>query len=104
MSGFAQQIFATPEHLGLVVARDIFRRMQAAAGKPFLLGCPGGRSPEPVYQALAALIDAAQWDLSKLIIVMMDDYLVPAEGGLTKCLPTAISAVAALHGTRFRLC
>jgi glucosamine-6-phosphate deaminase len=69
--------FATPEALGTAVATDIAARLSAKHG-PFLLGCPGGRSPRPVYAALAAMPDL---DLSRLIIVMMDDYLTETAQG-----------------------
>lgn len=68
--------FATPAALGAAVATDIAARMAAQDG-PFLLGCPGGRSPRPVYAALAALAVARGLDLSRLVLVMMDDYLTP---------------------------
>lgn len=60
-------ILETPDDLGAAVAADIAARMTGR----FLLGCPGGRSPKPVYAALARL----GLDLSGLVIVMMDDYL-----------------------------
>ena len=69
-------IFDTPRAIGTAVAHDIAARLAARSG-PFLLGCPGGRSPRPVYAALARLASAQALDLSRLIIVMMDDYLTP---------------------------
>ena len=71
--------FATPQALGQAVAQDIARRMEQRPGR-FVLGCPGGRSPKPVYGALAALAVAKGLDLSCLTIVMMDDYLTPDMG------------------------
>lgn len=67
------RLYPSPEALGEALAQDIARRMQAKPG-PFLLGCPGGRSPKPVYAALARL----KLDLSRLVLVMMDDYLTPS--------------------------
>ena len=67
------RLFPTPDALGRAVAQDIATRLTAKPG-PFLLGCPGGRSPKPVYAALAQM----RLDLSRLIIVMMDDYLTPS--------------------------
>ena len=54
----------------------------AAAGGRYLLGCPSGRSPRPVYQAMAARLEARPQDLSALVLVMMDEYLTgdPATG------------------------
>lgn len=66
--------FPSPEALGAAVAEDIATRLAARSG-PFLLGCPGGRSPRPAYSAFARLAAARSLDLSRLVIVMMDDYL-----------------------------
>ena len=71
----AVRIFDTPEALGEAVAADIAARLTPH----FLLSCPGGRSPKPVYAALARM----DLDLSGLIIVMMDDYLNEDNGTLT---------------------
>lgn len=68
--------FADPAALGRALAEDILERFQARPGA-FLLGCPGGRSPRPVYAALARAAAARGVDLSRLILVMMDDYLGP---------------------------
>ena len=73
----AVRIFETPQDLGQAVAEDIAGRILAKAGR-FVLGCPGGRSPKPVYAALAA----RGLDLSRLVIVMMDDYLTEVGGVL----------------------
>ena len=74
----AVRLFDTPDQLGEAVAQDIAARM--AGRDRFLLGCPGGRSPKPVYAALARKTGL---DLSRLIIVMMDDYLTTEGGALT---------------------
>jgi glucosamine-6-phosphate deaminase len=66
--------FPSPEALGEAVAEDIATRLAARPGR-FLLGCPGGRSPRPVYAAFARLSVERDLDLSRLVIVMMDDYL-----------------------------
>ena len=74
----AIRVFETPDALGEAVAADIASRI-GRRGR-FLLGCPGGRSPKPVYAALARMAD---FDLSSVVIVMMDDYLTEAAGVLT---------------------
>ena len=66
--------------VGDEVAAMIIDRMAATGGQHFLLGCPSGRSGMPAYQALARHA-ARGVDLSRLVIVMMDDYVVPAEDG-----------------------
>jgi glucosamine-6-phosphate deaminase len=71
----AVRILDTPEALGEAVAAEIAARLTGR----FLLGCPGGRSPKPVYAALARM----DLDLSGLVIVMMDDYLTEVGGVLT---------------------
>ncbi|MDQ7877075.1 6-phosphogluconolactonase [Microbacterium sp. QXD-8] len=74
------QILPDREAIGEVVAEIILDRMSAKGDKPFLLGCPSGRTAVPVYDALAR--EAARGrDLSNLVIVMMDDYVVPDETG-----------------------
>lgn len=70
------RVFPTPESLGKDVAAGILERVRRGR-KPFLLGCPTGRTPRPVYDALAGV------DLSDVIFVMMDEYLVPGGKGLT---------------------
>ncbi len=73
-------IFDTPEDLGLAAAIDIADRIAAKQGR-FVLGCPGGRSPQPVYKALGQIASRSQLDLSRLIILMMDDYVLPQAPG-----------------------
>ncbi|WP_434141469.1 6-phosphogluconolactonase [Leucobacter sp. gxy201] len=71
------------ETLGSAVAADIADRMseKIAAGGRFLLGCPGGRSPQTTYAALADEAANRGLDLGSLVIVMMDDYLQEVDGG-----------------------
>lgn len=57
--------------VGERVAATILDRLAATGDRPFLLGCPSGRTAMPVYEALAR----SKADLSRLVIVMMDDYL-----------------------------
>ena len=64
------QVFPDAASLGDAAARLVAAAVTAAPGRRFLLGCPGGRSAASTYRSLAVL------DLSRLVIVMMDDYLV----------------------------
>lgn len=66
----APVVFETPEALGEALADVIVAR--AVAREHFLLGCPTGRTPRPVYAALAR----RKADLSHVTLVMMDEYLV----------------------------
>ena len=80
-------IFPGPDELGEALARDILAGMEIARGRArrYLLGCPAGRSLMPTYCALARQAAAGNADLSGLTIVMMDDYLQDAAGGLIAC-------------------
>jgi glucosamine-6-phosphate deaminase len=69
------RVFETPEALGEAVASRIVDRVSEAAeaGKRFLLGCPTGRTPRPLYASLAR----RDVDFRHVTMVMMDEYLVP---------------------------
>ncbi|MFD5864199.1 6-phosphogluconolactonase [Agromyces sp. NPDC127015] len=73
-------ILPTANAIGDLLAARIVDRMTAKGDAPFLLGCPSGRTASPVYAALTR--HAAEGsDLSRLVIVMMDDYVVPDARG-----------------------
>lgn len=63
----------TPADIGEQLADRLLARIEAkrTTGRPFLLGCPTGRTPRPFYDALARRAP----DLSRVILVMMDEYL-----------------------------
>lgn len=77
------EVFATPGDLGGRTARMIADGLGAAraAGRPYVLGCPGGRSASSTYAALAGLVRTERLGLDHLVVVMMDDYLVPGPNG-----------------------
>ncbi len=77
------RIHASPATIGDHMAARIVDGIRAAnaAGKSYVLGCPGGRSPMPVYEALAAKLAAAPLDCSRLVIAMMDEYLLTDDNG-----------------------
>jgi glucosamine-6-phosphate deaminase len=66
-------ILPTPEAIGEQLADRLLARIEAkrSTGRRFLLGCPTGRTPRPFYDALARRAP----DLSRVIFVMMDEYL-----------------------------
>lgn len=70
--------------VGDEVAATILDRLAATGDRPFLLGCPSGRTAMPVYRALARHA-ARGVDLSRLVIVMMDDYV--ESGALRRVAP-----------------
>jgi glucosamine-6-phosphate deaminase len=78
------RVFPSPEAIGEHLAEALLQRVAQAraAGRRFLLGCPTGRTPRPVYAAMARRLAEAPQDLGHLVLVMMDEYLVPADGGL----------------------
>jgi len=72
----------TPEEIGIQLADRILSEIQRAAesGRGYLLGCPTGRTPRPIYAAMARRLSSTPRDLSGLTLVMMDEYLVEQDG------------------------
>lgn len=71
-------VHPTPDALGRAVAQRILGGIERAAeeNRPYLLGCPAGRSAAPVYAALGTLAGMTRFDLSLLVLVLMDEYLI----------------------------
>lgn len=69
------EILPTPAAIGERLAQEILTGVHRAvtAGRNFVLGCPAGRTPLPVYQALAEA--AGTSDLSRLHLIMMDEFV-----------------------------
>jgi glucosamine-6-phosphate deaminase len=82
-------VFDNPQVLGRVLAAEVLERIRQARGqgKPYLLGCPGGRSLRSTYQSLAQLAGKTRQDLSHLVIVMMDEYLRRLPDGSYEACP-----------------
>jgi glucosamine-6-phosphate deaminase len=81
-------VFDNPQVLGWELAGEILERTRAALRRRrrFLLGCPSGRTPRTIYQALARRAAEANDNLSHLVIVMMDEYLnADGKGGFVTC-------------------
>jgi glucosamine-6-phosphate deaminase len=74
-------VFPDAEALGRTLAAEIANEIENATreGRPYVLGCPGGRSAHSTYKALADEIAARETDLSHVVIVMMDEYVVHNE-------------------------
>lgn len=79
-------VFPSAEELGRRLAVEIVDLVEAAGaeGRPFVLGCPGGRSPMSTYEAMGREFGRRGTDLSHLVIAMMDDYALPAGDGWTQ--------------------
>lgn len=80
-------VFADANELGKALAREIAQGVEqaASAGRRYLLGCPGGRTPRTTYLALGRLAQQRRMDLSRLVIAMMDDYIEPRREGFVAC-------------------
>lgn len=68
-------IVSSPAEMGEVVAARIADAMSAVSGRRFLLGCPTGRTPSPVFEPLAGQLARRGLDPRSLTIVLMDEYL-----------------------------
>lgn len=91
MTRVAPLILETPAEIGRELAVRILDGLDSAraAGRPYLLGCPGGRSAKPVYDTLGALLAAAPRPIAHLVIVMMDEYVVETQDGFACVDPNA---------------
>ena len=65
----------TATDAGTLVAERILDAYVRTDG-PFHLGCPAGRTPRTTYEALGRLAAARGVELDRLVVVMMDEYLV----------------------------
>ena len=78
------RVFPSPDLLGEALATELLQRIERAriSGAHFLLGCPTGRTPRPIYGAMARQLAKTTQDVSHLVLAMMDEYLVSGGGGL----------------------
>ena len=83
MSRTSVRVFPSADAIGEHVAERLLDRIERARAfaSQFVLGCPTGRTPKPVYGAMARRLAEKSQDLSHLVLVMMDEYLVPAGEG-----------------------
>ena len=67
------RVLPTPDAIGDYLAERLLDRIEHARrlGKRFLLGCPTGRTPRPVYEE----ITRHSRDLTHVVLVMMDEYV-----------------------------
>jgi len=77
------RVLPSAEAIGIDVAETVLARIARAraAGKRFLLGCPTGRTPKPVFAAMARRLLETKQDLSHVVLVLMDEYLVEGARG-----------------------
>jgi len=80
-------VFDDATLLGEALAREILAGLErTATDARYLLGCPSGRSLRSTYRALARLV-SAEADLSRLVVVMMDEYVVGEPGAFERLDP-----------------
>jgi glucosamine-6-phosphate deaminase len=71
-------VLPSPEAIGDQLStrlRALFERARMQR-RQFLLGCPTGRTPRPIFAALAHGVAMGGDDLRHVVLVMMDEYLV----------------------------
>ena len=78
------RVLPSPEAVGEHVARRVLERAEQKhlTGERFLLGSPTGRTPRPIFAAMAEQLANKRQDLDHVVLVMMDEYLVPHDGRL----------------------
>lgn len=82
-AGTPLRVLDSPAAVGDHVATRLLDRIEQArlTSRDFLLGCPTGRTPRPVFDAMARQLAATRQPLGHVVLVMMDEYLVPGAGG-----------------------
>jgi glucosamine-6-phosphate deaminase len=81
MASTLLRVFPSSDAIGEELAQRILERIEHArtSGSRFLLGCPTGRTPKPVYRAMARRLAKTKQDFSHVVLVMMDEYLVEVD-------------------------
>ena len=77
------RILKTPDAIGEYVSATMLRHITDAArdGRRCLLGLPTGRTPRPIYSALAHSLAEHPQSLAHVTLVMMDEYLIENADG-----------------------
>jgi glucosamine-6-phosphate deaminase len=78
------RVLQSPEAIGDDISGRLLQRIQSAHAqrRQFLLGCPTGRTPRPILASMARRLRNTRQDLSHVVLVMMDEYLVEGARGL----------------------
>jgi glucosamine-6-phosphate deaminase len=75
---------------GRLVAERIIDLMEASDGdRPFYLAGPAGRTPTTTYAAFGRIAARRGVDLSRLVVVMMDEYVHEGPSGFQLCDPSS---------------
>jgi len=83
-------VLADDAAIGKHVAQQVLALLEDASNRRVVVGCPAGRTPRSTYRALGELAASHRLDLSRLAIVMMDEFLVEMNGKLRYCDPDAL--------------
>ncbi len=83
MASTPLRIFDTPDQVGVHVADRILDAVGTAERlhRRFLLGLPTGRTPRPIYRAMASRLATTPQSLSHVTLIMMDEYLLETPAG-----------------------
>lgn len=76
-------VFESGAQLGSALAAEIADGIALAReeGHLYVLGCPGGRTPRPIYHALVETVRERALPLSNVVVAMMDDYVLLQDDG-----------------------
>lgn len=71
------EIHNTADEVGRVAAAIVADGIALAnqQGRPFVIGCPSGRSAQTTYEHLAREVAQRDLDLSSFVIALMDEYV-----------------------------
>jgi len=71
-------LFDSPEEIGSVLGNRLLSEIGRARAEKrrYVLGCPTGRTPKPIYSAIASRLAKSPQDLSHVVLTMMDEYVV----------------------------
>jgi glucosamine-6-phosphate deaminase len=84
MAAAKVRVFPSPDAIGQQLASIILEQIETASRNEsrYLLGCPTGRTPKPIYAAIAKRLAERRQDLNHVVLVMMDEYLVERDGAV----------------------
>jgi glucosamine-6-phosphate deaminase len=95
------QVFPTAEAVGEYVAEQLLDAIAQASrdNRRYLVGLPTGRTPTPVYVAMAARLARRPQRLMHVTLVMMDEYLVQTATGFEYALTPGVPSCHAYTET-----
>lgn len=82
-------VHPTPDALGEALGARILADIERARteGRRFLLGCPTGRTPKPIFGAMGRQLANRPQSLAHVTLVLMDEYLGGGDDGLAWASP-----------------